>query len=564
MSNLIRMGLFICLIIAPYAHADLRVWTTTETRRVLREDPAGEAKAVKLQAARNEWRSFQILMRSDSPIAGISIQPADLTGPNASIIRAADARLYREHQLHLTEPTYRNKDFKPGWYPDALIPFQNPLTGQPLKDARFVAVPFDLPAAQTHGFWIDIYVPTDAKPGQYSATYTITTASAQPIQIPLSLTVWDFALPATPTMQTAFGSPAGNMRGYYRNLARAGKEKEPTDWAAIDRQCAQVLSENRLNATPPPGSMVPRQQPDGSFRIPSEQVDAFRTFVDTYHINAFETVHPRSVIKDPQKEESKLRAWLASWDAAARELNRPQVVFYTYLLDEPNDKAAYEYVQTWGRAIRAAKSALKVMVVEQTKTQDPAWGDLNGAIDIWCPLFCLHDEETAAQRRALGETIWTYTALCQGREKSPWWHIDYPLLHYRVPAWIAWRYHMEGLLYWGGLSHWSQVEDPWTDSWTYRPRGEGRLVYHGEGSIVYPARAVGYDGIAPSMRLKALRDSIEDYEYLAILQRLGKSAEAEKIVLPIASSFFRWEGDPAAYDKAREKLAEIIVAAGAK
>jgi hypothetical protein len=77
--------------------------------------------------------------------------------------------------------------------------------------------------------------------------------------------------------------------------------------------------------------------------------------------------------------------------------------------------------------------------------------------------------------------------------------------------------------------------------------------------MVYPARAVGYDGIAPSLRLKALRDSIQDYEYLAILQRLGKAAEAEKTVAPLAESFFVWEKDAAAYDIARAKLAELIV-----
>ena len=217
-------------------------------------------------------------------------------------------------------------------------------------------------------------------------------------------------------------------------------------------------------------------------------------------------------------------------------------------------------MQKWGRAIRRFKSALKVLVVEQTLTQDPAWGDLNGAIDIWCPLFCLHDEPTAAKRRALGEMIWTYTALCQGGPKSPWWQTDFPLLNYRVPSWIAWRYRMTGLLYWGGLSFWDHVDDPWTDPKTYNlrkqePKGP---LFNGEGSLVYPAFEVGYAGIAPSLRLKALRDSIEDYEYLAMLQRLGRAAEADKIVLPLADSFFHWNPKPRAYDDARAKLAGLI------
>jgi len=68
----------------------------------------------------------------------------------------------------------------------------------------------------------------------------------------------------------------------------------------------------------------------------------------------------------------------------------------------------------------------------------------------------------------------------------------------------------------------------------------------------------------PSLRLKALRDGIQDYEYLNILERLGLAEEARKIVLPLASSWFKWNQDPVAYEKARVKLAEMIVLAGAK
>jgi hypothetical protein len=62
-------------------------------------------------------------------------------------------------------------------------------------------------------------------------------------------------------------------------------------------------------------------------------------------------------------------------------------------------------------------------------------------------------------------------------------------------------------------------------------------------------------------RLKALRDAIEDYEYLAILQRLGKAAEAQKVVRSLTESFFQWNKDPMAYEKARAELADMIIAA---
>jgi len=549
------------VLLCSQARADWQVWTTTDTRRVLRDDPAGAGVEVAMAAARNEWVSFQVLVRSDAPVKGVTVEPGDLAGPDGAVLKAADARLYRQHQMDLAVGTVRNNAFKPGWYPDPLIPFRNPVSGETLKGERLRAVPLDLPADQTHGFWVDVLVPAGAKAGMYRGTYRLAAADAKRVDIPVALAVWDFELPAVPTMQTAFGSPAGRLRGYYRQRAKEGKEKEPSDWPAVEAQCAELLAEHRVNATPPGETLRPVAQTDGTFRIPPDQVRALGLFVDRYHVNALQVPHPNNAVKDPQKERAKLNAWLKSFDVLAAELNRPGLVLFIYLTDEPNDPNAYEYVRTWGQAIREANSAVKVMVTEQDWPEQQAWGTLHGAVDIWCPLFPLFKPETAAERQALGETFWAYTALCQDKP-TPWWHIDYPLLNYRVPAWIAWRFRMRGLLYWGGMSHWNEVDDPWTDPRTYGRKGkETGPVYNGEGTLVYPGRAVGYDGIAPSLRLKALRDGIQDYEYLAILERLGRSAEAEKVILPLTESWFKWDADPAAYRRARAKLAQLILAA---
>jgi hypothetical protein len=563
MSHSVRLlsAALAAAILASQVQAECDVWIVTHTERVLRDAPAGAETSAKLAAAKNEWESFQILLRSDAAVDGINIEAGDLAGPAGAVLPASQAILYRQHQFELTVPTYRNDDPKLGWYPDALIPFCHPESNRLLAGARLTAVPFDLPAEQTHGFWVDLFVPEGAAPGEYQGTYRVTAAGRLLATVPVSLTVWNFQLPQVPTMLTALGSPAERMRGYYAKLAKAGKEEEPSEYSAIDAQCAELLAEHRVNAGPPPGSLAPVVQPDGTFVVPGRQIDALRRFVDRYHVNALQLPHPRTAVKSPETEGEKLRAWLAAWDRAAAQLDRPGVVFYVYLKDEPNDEEAYKYVQLWGRAVRAAGSVVKVMVVEQTWTQDEKWGDLYGAVDIWCPLFPLFNPESAARRQALGETIWTYTALTQG-DKTPWWHTDFPLLNYRVPAWIAWRYRIRGILYWGGMTYWSDVEDPWTDPGTLDRRDrDPKLMYNGEGSLVYPARAVGYEGIAPSLRLKALRDSIEDYEYLAILERSGLESQAQEVVVALAESWFQWNPDPAAYENARSRLAETIVSA---
>ena len=134
------------------ARAEWHVWTLNETRHVLLSELPATGTTVQLGAARNEWVSFQILLRSDAPVNGVRVEAADLKGPGGFGLRRTDARLYRQHQLHLDIGTYRNDSFKPDWYPDPLIPFQHPVTARKLEGARITAVPFDLPASETHGF----------------------------------------------------------------------------------------------------------------------------------------------------------------------------------------------------------------------------------------------------------------------------------------------------------------------------------------------------------------------------------------------------------------------------
>ena len=289
-------------------------WIMRDTVRVLRDEPAGSTKNVALAAARNEWESFQILVRSESPVKGVSVEPGDLRGPGGSVIRAADAVLYRQHQLELTRPSNRNADFNPGWYPDALIPFRHPLTKQPLGDARFKAVPFDLPANETHGFWVDLYVPAGAKPGKYGGTYRVTVEGHPTAEIAVEITVWDFELPHVPTLQTALGSPADQMRGYYAGRAKAGQGPAPKDWDGVTAQITEEVSRHLVNATPAARLLKPQPESDGSYRFTAQQIDALRKFVDTYHVNALPTPHPSSVIKDPDTERGRLHAWLKSFD----------------------------------------------------------------------------------------------------------------------------------------------------------------------------------------------------------------------------------------------------------
>ncbi len=567
-----RMTVFVVLLLTTFATAfgagraagaaaadepSLRLWTLGPLDRALRDTPPEDRPKAAVAAARNEWESFQIALRSSTPVRIVDLAAKPFRSAAGRQLPADCLSFYREHQIQLTYPSPRNTDFRPGWYPDALIPFRNPITGGPLRGGRFQAVPFDLPANETHAFWVDVHIPADAASGRYSGEVAVNVEGRPPLSVPVEIEVWAFALPEKPAMYSEFGSPADRVARHYATLQKKGAIQRMPDATAIEEQCARLMMEHRLNAPPPASLLAHTIREDGSFDLDPAQIEGLRRWAAAYHLNAMAVPRPRGRFQDPVADRARIHRWLKSWDRAFAAAGLGDLLVYTYLHDEPNDPEAYESVRQWGKVVRESGSRVKVLVVEQTKTQNPAWGNLYGAVDIWCSLYPLFDPETAAARQKLGEMMWCYTALCQ-QTPTPWWETDFPLLHYRVPAWIAWRYGINGQLYWGGLTVWTGCDDVWTDPANYR-HGEKKVPYLGEGMLTYPARDVGFDGIVPSMRLKALRDGMEDYDYLALLEAKGLRDQALDVVLPVGESWFKWSSNAADYYAAREKLAKRIM-----
>jgi hypothetical protein len=139
------------------------------------------------------------------------------------------------------------------------------------------------------------------------------------------------------------------------------------------------------------------------------------------------------------------------------------------------------------------------------------------------------------------------------REKDPpYWHIDRPLLVYRVPTWINRQYGITGLLYWSTVT---RVIEPWFNPAFAHPRH-----YNGGGYLFYPGVPCGIDGPIVSMRLKNLRDGMEDYEYFVLLEQRGGAQAVQRIVDRIAPSWWDYTREPQALLDARRELAQAILA----
>jgi hypothetical protein len=517
----------------PFAAAPVAaqvVWVASPWDHVLKSSSPGTDRSITLQSAANEYESCRVIVRAgDTPLAGVVVTASALRGPGGEI-PSKHFTLYREHYLHIFTPS-RRSTAPTGWYPDALIPFVDPVTGAKPQGAKYLAAPTTIEANSNQGYWIDIYVPKGTARGDYTGRITIATASGKLAEIPVRLTVWPFQLPDEFALRSNFG----NIQG----IAKRHKlEPNSAELAELEDLYIDTLLAHR--AVPGSlGNIWPTILPDGTVDD-SRTGPRLRNLIEKKHVNALRM--PFTDTNDPEKCKRQLRA-----HADYLRRNGWLDLAYVYMKDEPNDAAAYELVRQQGAMIKAADPGIKRMVTEQTLPSKPEWGDLYGAVDIWCPLWGIWDEKTARERQALGEKLWSYTALVQG--KAPYWEVDYAPVHHRSPFWISWHYGIEGFLYWSSV-HWN-YEDVWN-------KPHFREMFWGEGMLLYPGAEAGIKGPVPSIRLKLVREAIEDFEYMSLAAKRGKKAEVDAIVARLVRSFRDWETNPQSYTAARAQLANLI------
>lgn len=539
------------------------------------------AATVKIKSARNEVESFQVVVSAPKEnINVIKVEISDLIGPEGSKIEKDNIKLFREEYVRVRMSTPR-AELPPGLYPDPLVPFINPITGKPIEPlARtskrwgesattsghdMYAMPFEVFKGQNQAIWVDVHVPKDVPAGIYSGQLHVLARGGISEQIPIAVTVWDFTLPDGPTHRNHFGS-FGNIARYFSIERNSDRFKQ------IEMRYCQAMSEHRINP-PIPRYLLPQSNDDGSLEIIPERHKALKEFISRLHVTDFEIPRspfarlPSSTLRSDYKTISpanrkKAQLYYKEFYKYLKD-NGWEEGAYVYMLDEPNLRENYEQVLVLGQLVHEAVPQLKCLVVEQTYLQDPSWPDIDQAVDIWCPLWSFLDRKTINDKLAHGDEVWSYTALVQRAPRyhpqyqtvkdfdPPYWHIDRPLTVYRVPTWINYQYDITGLLYWSTVT---TVIEPWSNPAFAHPRH-----YNGGGFLFYPGLPCGIDGPVISMRMKNLRDGMEDYEYFVILERLTDKKIAKKIVDTISQNWWNFSKDPNEFLAAREKMAQQIL-----
>lgn len=181
------------LLVASSAFAQ-SAWTASATQKIRPGDAAGSGTSATLEAARNEFEAFHVVLNGGAAGAkAVTVAADPLTSAGGNI---SDVRVFREGMYNVGTPS--NVEGAAGAWPDAMIPAVDEIDNQPRN-----AFPIDVAANQEQPVFVEYHVPQGAAAGWYTGTVHVTGGITA--DIPVKLYVHAFSLPSTSSLPSAYG-----------------------------------------------------------------------------------------------------------------------------------------------------------------------------------------------------------------------------------------------------------------------------------------------------------------------------------------------------------------------
>lgn len=467
-----------------------QVWTADSMTNVspLTYPRENEPANAHIELAKAEYESTQILVTAGKDeLKTVTVQLPQLrkddNTPLAGTIRWERVGYVPRIKPYSTHPNgYPDNEY---WLPDPLLPPR----------------PFTVKPCATQGVWITVHANRNAQPGTYKGNVLLTIDGAT-VQVPLAVTVFDFQLPETFSMPTAFCIMDGFL---FRTYPDGDKNK-------TRRYAWDMMLDHRLN-------------PDDISRTDFPNID------DLIHakkrgMNRFNILN-----LVPQKSPSSLWVCYASKETYTpdfidslmkrlepyvQELRKHDLTQFAYVygFDERGEEY-YPAINTIRERVHKQFPDIAFMTTSmmyKDLVKNPERTDCYGN-DWYCPLTQYFKPELTAKLQAKGHQVWWYTCCGPKYPYANFASIEYPFIEGRLIAWQTFQYNADGLLYWH-VNYWKDSKR-FDESTCFQADFKLPSVWgmSGDGVFIYP----GQDRILPSIRLANLRDGSEDYDYLKLL-----------------------------------------------
>jgi hypothetical protein len=393
----------------------------------------------------------------------------------------------------------------PDWITVHQVEWTDTRLGQPVAAALPLA-PRDgdgfriaLHPGLTRQVWLTLH-PKLVAPGTYQGRIRLNTGGAQ-TEIPLTVKIHPFRFPDAPTLH--FG-------GWDYTDVECNYEINPGNRAPV----LTHLREHFVDSPWATAAVLPQGKhgPDGRMtEAPSTaQFDewlrrwpAARQYCVFVAVGAaFESFRPGQ----PQFDTA-VGDWIRFWAKHAAECGVKPEQLALLLVDEPLSAEQDRIILAWARAVRAAGTGARIW--EDPLHEDPtkANQETMAACHVLCPNRCslLANEAYRnyfTRQRPPGTSLDFYS--CSGPVRQ----LD-PYSYHRLQAWTCWMHGAQSTFFWalgdgGGGSSWNE----------YAARGHAYVPYFLDATSVTPGK-----------HMEAIREGIEDYEYLVMLR--GRLARAE-------------------------------------
>ena len=208
--------------------------------------------------------------------------------------------------------------------------------------------------------------------------------------------------------------------------------------------------------------------------------------------------------------DAKVGSWLTAWVRHMERQGLKPEQMVILLVDEPHARSQDEILVAWATAIRGANLGV-TLFVDPTYI-DPRKGDpaMFEAHDILCPntpMMLTQGKRFRSfyeSQKEAGKTLWLYS--CDGPAKL----LD-PVTYHRAQAWLAFQIGAEGSFFWafgcgGGIGN----------SWRA----------YAQTASEYSPYFVDPTSVMEGKHSEAVRESVQDYEYLCMLREQADKARA--------------------------------------